>query len=122
MAATPPALSSTVRRTSTHPPAAAATREAGFATARIALPHSKVRLSAGRTRMSDEAQTLCFFAGANSIFYGEKLLTAGNSAVRHDQQLLAKLGLSPQAPFSDVPAPGAGPAPAAGCPEPVIAG
>jgi biotin synthase len=71
-----------------------------IATARIALPRSKVRLSAGRTRMSDEAQTLCLFAGANSIFYGDKLLTADNPGVRHDRELLAKLDLAPQAPFS----------------------
>ena len=69
-----------------------------IATTRIALPKAKVRLSAGRTRLSREAQALCFFAGANSIFYGDKLLTAGNPGVEEDQQLLAELDLVPQAP------------------------
>jgi len=59
-----------------------------IATARIVLPKAKVRLSAGRTRLSREAQALCFFAGANSIFYGDKLLTAGNPGVDEDRQLL----------------------------------
>lgn len=74
-----------------------------IATARIALPKAKIRLSAGRTRLSREAQALCFFAGANSIFYGEKLLTAGNPGVDEDRQLLETLGLTAQAPFSDQP-------------------
>ena len=52
-----------------------------------------VRLSAGRAEMSDELQALCFFAGANSIFYGEKLLTTGNPDVRRDDELFAALGL-----------------------------
>ena len=52
-----------------------------------------VRLSAGRAEMSDELQALCFFAGANSIFYGEKLLTTGNPDVHADQQLFARLGI-----------------------------
>jgi biotin synthase len=69
-----------------------------IATTRIALPLAKVRLSAGRTRLSREAQALCFFAGANSIFYGDKLLTARNPGVDADQQLLADLDLVPQAP------------------------
>ncbi|HEV7869460.1 MAG TPA: biotin synthase BioB [Chthoniobacteraceae bacterium] len=69
-----------------------------IATTRIALPKAKVRLSAGRTRLSREAQALCFFAGANSIFYGDKLLTAANPGVDEDQQLLAELDLVPQAP------------------------
>ncbi len=68
------------------------------ATARIAFPRSKVRLSAGRTNLSREAQALCFFAGANSIFYGNKLLTAGNPGADFDRKLLAELGLTPQAP------------------------
>jgi biotin synthase len=71
-----------------------------IATTRIALPKAKVRLSAGRTRLSREAQALCFFAGANSIFYGDKLLTAQNPGVDEDQQLLAELNLSPQKPFA----------------------
>jgi len=74
-----------------------------IATARIALPKAKVRLSAGRTRLSREAQALCFFAGANSIFYGDKLLTAGNPGVDEDRQLLKDLGLEAQAPHSDQP-------------------
>ena len=69
-----------------------------IATARIAVPEAKVRLSAGRTQLSREAQTLCFFAGANSIFYGEKLLTAGNPSVKEDLALIDQLNLSPQAP------------------------
>jgi biotin synthase len=64
-----------------------------IAVARIVMPKSYVRLSAGREVMSDELQALCFLAGANSIFYGEKLLTTGNPDVRHDQELLARLGI-----------------------------
>lgn len=64
-----------------------------IAVARIVMPQSYVRLSAGRTEMSDETQALCFFAGANSIFYGEKLLTTGNPDTEHDEQLFARLGL-----------------------------
>ena len=72
-----------------------------IATARIALPRAKVRLSAGRTRLSKEAQALCLFAGANSIFYGEKLLTAKNPGTNHDRELLKALDLKPQAPFAE---------------------
>ncbi len=64
-----------------------------IAAARILMPASYVRLSAGRTEMSDEMQALCFFAGANSIFYGEKLLTTGNPDTANDDALFAKLGL-----------------------------
>jgi biotin synthase len=64
-----------------------------IATARILMPRSRVRLSAGRLSLSKEAQLLCFFAGANSIFYGEKLLTTGNPDVSEDQALLAAAGL-----------------------------
>jgi biotin synthase len=64
-----------------------------IATARILMPESMVRLSAGRAEMNDELQALCFFAGANSIFYGEKLLTTGNPDVEHDQRLFARLGI-----------------------------
>lgn len=64
------------------------------ATARIVLPKARVRLSAGRTQLSREAQALCFFAGANSVFLGNKLLTAGNPAPDADAQLLATLGLA----------------------------
>jgi len=66
-----------------------------IAAARIVMPKSMVRLSAGRAEMSDELQALCFFAGANSIFYGEKLLTTGNPDVEHDQRLFARLGVRP---------------------------
>lgn len=76
-----------------------------IAVARIAMPNSKVRLSAGRERMSDELQTLCFYAGANSIFYGEKLLTGKNPAIEHDRQLLGKLGLGTLAPNPLTPEP-----------------
>jgi biotin synthase len=68
-----------------------------IAVARIMLPRSQVRLSAGRTEMSDEQQALAFLAGANSIFYGEKLLTTGNPDVERDRSLLARLGLRPTA-------------------------
>jgi biotin synthase len=64
-----------------------------IAATRIVMPASWVRLSAGRMQMSDELQTLCFFAGANSIFYGEALLTTGNADVSRDDALFAKLGL-----------------------------
>jgi biotin synthase len=67
------------------------------AVARILMPTSMVRLSAGREGMSDELQALCFFAGANSIFIGEKLLTAANPDVDADKALFAKLGLKPMA-------------------------
>ncbi len=65
------------------------------AAARIMMPRSMVRLSAGRESMSDELQALCFAAGANSIFYGEKLLTTGNPDTERDQALFARLGLRP---------------------------
>ena len=57
------------------------------------MPGSYVRLSAGRSQMTDELQALCFFAGANSIFYGDRLLTTGNPEVDHDQELFGRLGL-----------------------------
>ncbi len=66
------------------------------AAARITMPGSYVRLSAGREAMSDEAQALCFLAGANSIFHGEKLLTTRNATVNHDEALFAKLGMQPE--------------------------
>jgi biotin synthase len=62
-----------------------------IAVARIVMPQAQVRLSAGREAMSDELQALAFMAGANSIFYGEKLLTTGNPDVEHDRELLARL-------------------------------
>ncbi len=64
-----------------------------IAVARILMPASRVRLSAGRDRMSDEMQALCFLAGANSIFYGERLLTTDNPEAVRDRQLFARLGL-----------------------------
>lgn len=64
-----------------------------IAVARILMPASHVRLSAGRQNMSDEVQALCFMAGANSMFYGEKLLTTGNPDVVRDQELFTRLGL-----------------------------
>ena len=64
-----------------------------IAVARIMLPASMVRLSAGRAEMSEELQALCFVAGANSIFHGEKLLTTGNPDVAADQALFERLGL-----------------------------
>ena len=64
-----------------------------IAVARITMPRARVRLSAGRQQMSEAVQALCFLAGANSIFYGEKLLTTGNPDVSADRALLAKLGL-----------------------------
>jgi biotin synthase len=64
-----------------------------IATTRLALPKARVRLSAGRTLLSREGQALCFFAGANSIFYGNKLLTASNPAKDADHALLDELGL-----------------------------
>ncbi|MDN5871419.1 MAG: biotin synthase BioB, partial [Nitrococcus sp.] len=69
-----------------------------IAASRIVLPRSWIRLSAGRCEMSDETQALCFLAGANSIFYGERLLTAANPGEEHDRVLFRKLGLRFQAP------------------------
>jgi biotin synthase len=66
-----------------------------IAVARIVMPTSMVRLSAGRGEMRDEAQALCFLAGANSIFYGDKLLTTPNPEESHDHQLFARLGVTP---------------------------
>ncbi|WP_397596834.1 biotin synthase BioB [Silanimonas sp.] len=66
-----------------------------IAVARLMMPASMVRLSAGRNEMNEELQALCFLAGANSIFYGEKLLTTGNPDVEADQALFARLGLKP---------------------------
>jgi biotin synthase len=78
-----------------------------IAIARILMPRAMVRLSAGREEMSDELQALCFLAGANSIFYGEKLLTTGNPDVERDQALFARLGLRPM-PVAGAGADGAG--------------
>lgn len=64
-----------------------------IAVARLLMPESRVRLSAGRAEMSDEMQALCFFAGANSIFYGDKLLTTDNPMTNHDLALFERLGV-----------------------------
>jgi len=69
-----------------------------IAVARIMIPKAQVRLSAGRAEMSDELQALAFLAGANSIFYGEKLLTTGNPDVARDRALLSRLGMQPESP------------------------
>ena len=69
-----------------------------IATTRIVIPHAKVRLSAGRLQMNEEAQLLCFMAGANSIFFGDRLLTTGNPAFEADKRLLEKAGLKPLEP------------------------
>jgi len=74
-----------------------------IATTRIALPKARVRLSAGRTRLTREGQALCFFAGANSIFYGDKLLTAANPGKDADLSLLDELGLGITKPEILVP-------------------
>lgn len=68
-----------------------------IAVARILMPQSQVRLSAGRHEMSDEMQALCFFAGANSIFYGDRLLTTDNCEANDDMALFERLGITPAA-------------------------
>jgi len=72
------------------------------ATTRIVMPETQVRLSAGRTEMSREGQAMCFFAGANSIFAGDKLLTTPNPDVNDDMEMFKLLGLNPQKPFTKV--------------------
>ncbi len=67
-----------------------------IAVARILMPASHVRLSAGRENMNDQMQALCFLAGANSIFYGEKLLTTANPEADSDRQLFTRLGIRPE--------------------------
>jgi biotin synthase len=74
------------------------------ATARIVLPKSAVRLSAGRKEMSMSEQALCFLAGANSIFAGDKLLTTPNPEYNEDMEMFDILGLTPKKAFSDVAA------------------
>ena len=69
-----------------------------IATARLLMPRALVRLSAGRLQLSDEAQLLCILAGANSIFFGDKLLTTGNPEYAQDMALLAAAGIEPLAP------------------------
>jgi biotin synthase len=80
-----------------------------IAVTRIALPKARVRLAAGRTRLSREGQALCFFAGANSIFYGNKLLTAKNPAADVDIELLHELGLRVESRIVGHPEPSEGP-------------
>ena len=70
------------------------------ATTRIVMPNTQVRLSAGRMNMSREGQAMCFFAGANSIFAGDKLLTTPNPDVNEDMKMFDSLGLKPQKPFT----------------------
>ncbi len=76
------------------PPVSALEMARMIATARILMPYSRVRMSAGRTEMSEEAQALCFFAGANSIFAGDRLLTTPNPSEDEDLKLLGKLGMA----------------------------
>ena len=71
-----------------------------IAVARITMPTARVRLSAGRQQMGDGLQALCFLAGANSIFYGDKLLTTGNPDIQADVNLLARLGMQRLAPLA----------------------
>jgi biotin synthase len=80
-----------------------------IACARISIPQAKVRLSAGRYSLSKEAQAMCYFAGANSIFYGDKLLTTANPRANEDLALLRELGLSPQRPDPGMSPPPANP-------------
>ncbi|HEY0046316.1 MAG TPA: biotin synthase BioB [Flavobacterium sp.] len=75
------------------------------ATTRIVMPHTQVRLSAGRMNMSREGQAICFFAGANSIFAGDKLLTTPNPDVNEDMKMFEMLGLKPQKAFVKVSQP-----------------
>ena len=81
------------------------------ATSRIAFPQSIIRLSAGRTKMSMEAQALCFMAGAGSIFAGDKLLTTPNPEFNEDQEMFSILGLIPKTPFADGEKPESNPDP-----------
>ena len=91
-----------------------------IAVARLLMPRAHVRLSAGRSEMSDEVQALCFLAGANSIFYGEKLLTTGNPDTEQDLDLFRRLGIEPEA-RADVTAEAVEPAPArAHCQAPAV--
>jgi biotin synthase len=75
------------------------------ATTRIVMPNTQVRLSAGRTNMTREGQAMCFFAGANSIFAGDKLLTTPNPDVEDDMKMFELLGLQPQKPFTKISQP-----------------
>jgi biotin synthase len=75
------------------------------ATSRIIMPKTQVRLSAGRMNMTREGQAMCFFAGANSIFAGDKLLTTPNPDVNEDMKMFEMLGLNPQKPFAKISQP-----------------
>ena len=75
-----------------------------IAVARLIMPKSYVRLSAGRTEMNDEMQALCFFAGANSMFYGDKLLTTDNPEESHDKKLFTRLGIQSEGRKVSAPA------------------
>ncbi len=75
-----------------------------IAVARILMPKAYVRLSAGRTEMNDETQALCFFAGANSMFYGDRLLTTDNPDENHDQKLFKRLGIQSEKQAVSIPA------------------
>ncbi len=75
-----------------------------IATARIVMPYSRVRLSAGRTELSREAQMMCLYVGANSIFYGDKLLTTPNPESNEDAALIADAGLVAMKPRADATA------------------
>ncbi|MEY1662985.1 biotin synthase BioB [Isoalcanivorax beigongshangi] len=83
-----------------------------IAVARILMPASYVRLSAGRQEMNDQTQALCFMAGANSIFYGDRLLTTDNPEADHDQRLFERLGIHPLDPRADSESARQQPAPA----------
>jgi biotin synthase len=76
-----------------------------IATTRILIPKTVVRLSAGRTQMSLEGQALCFLAGANSIFAGNKLLTTPNPEFNEDMEMFKIFGLTPRKPFKDTKQP-----------------
>ena len=69
-----------------------------IATARLLIPNTKIRLSAGRLEMSETLQAFCFLAGANSIFFGDRLLTTANASIDTDRALLDRLGLHPVQP------------------------
>jgi biotin synthase len=75
-----------------------------IATARILMPRAMVRLSAGRVEMTLEEQALCFLAGANSIFMGEKLLTTGNNELDDDKRMFEVLGLKPRPAYKNAKA------------------
>jgi biotin synthase len=83
--------------------------------ARITMPKARVRLSAGRQQLGEVVQALCFLAGANSIFYGDKLLVTGNPDANADLQLLQKLGLRNRQTQEEGAAPAANAAQGCGC-------